>query len=62
VTVDAAVGARRTTKSLSLTRWVVNAEERWLTATYRFAFSLKRAKGEPAAMRLRVEGGGTTWG
>lgn len=62
VTVDAAVGTRRTSKSLALVRWVVNAEERWITATYRFAFSLQRAKGEPAAMRLRVEGGGGSWG
>lgn len=62
VTTDAAVGTRRTSKALRLARWVVNAEERWITATYRFAFSLQRAKGEPAAMRLRVEGGGDTWG
>ncbi len=59
VYVDAAVGARRTTKALRLVRWVIDADQRLITATYRFAFSLQREKGERGSMRLRVEGGET---
>jgi hypothetical protein len=58
VVTDAAVGTRRTTRALRLARWVIDADERTITATYRLAFSLQRAKGERGSMRLRLEGGG----
>lgn len=54
VVVDAAVGDRRTTKALREVRWVIEPEDRRMTVTYRFSFSLARAKGEAGSMRLRV--------
>jgi hypothetical protein len=59
IVADASVGTRRTTRPLRLMRWVIDADERAITATYRLAFSLQRAKGERGSMRLRLDGGAT---
>lgn len=58
VVANAAVGARRTSRVLRLARWVLHAEERWMSATYHLRFSLRREKDEIGSMRLRVSGGG----
>jgi hypothetical protein len=54
VWADAAVGERRAAKRMREVRWVVLPEERTLTVTYRFTFSLARKKGEAGSLRLRL--------